>query len=901
MPELSLVLLIGASGSGKSTFAKRHFKPTEIVSSDFCRGLVSDDENSQAASGDAFELLHFIVDKRLKTGLLTVVDATNVQKEDRKSLLDLARANHCLTAAIVLDMPDALCHERNSHRNDRNFGSHVVRRQRTFLRKSLSSLKDEGFRQVYVLKSPEEVENIEIKRSKLWNNRKEECGPFDIIGDIHGCYDELTSLLAKLGYEPISAAEAGIEPRQSEVDAPVYRHSQGRRVIFLGDLVDRGPASDKVLALVMNTVDAGHGFCVPGNHDIKLLKKLRGKKVRITHGLAETLEQLEPLSQDYKDSAAVFIEKLVSHLVLDGGNLVVAHAGLKEAYQGRSSGKVREFCLYGETTGETDEYGLPVRYNWAIDYRGKARVVYGHTPTSQAAWLNNTICIDTGCVFGGSLTALRYPENELVSVPALRQYYEPAKPLHGAKTDTAGDLSEQDGLSIEDVLIPGSNSKKIVETGLMGNLLIKEENARAALEVMSRFALHPRYLVYLPPTMSPGETSKEANLLEHPREALAYYGAAQIEQVVLQEKHMGSRALVLVGRDAESFTSRFGGEEKLGVIYTRSGRSFFNADQVELETALLKRISAALAEAELFEKFKSDWFLIDCELLPWSAKAQGLLQEQYAAVAASSEVVLGLKRQLTQTALRRLPDSKELQALAERSELEFDAAEKFRTAYGHYCWPVEGLEDLKVAPFQILACEKTSMLFVDHLEQMKLLAPLAEIDSGIFRKTRYRLCPTPFNSDGGEEGLRLAMQFFEEITGKIAKGEVSGEGSGKGSGKGSGGEAGAGEGIVVKPYLPDWQSARSVMMRDGRLLQPAIKCRASEYLRIIYGADYLLPHNLEKLKQRGLSLKRSLAAREFALGAEALDRLSRGEPLHRIHECVFAVLALESAPVDPRL
>lgn len=887
MPELSLVLLIGASGSGKSTFAKRHFKPTEIVSSDFCRGLVSDDENSQAASGDAFELLHFIVDKRLKTGLLTVVDATNVQKEDRKSLLDLARANHCLTAAIVLDMPDALCHERNSQRNDRNFGSHVVRRQRAFLRKSLSGLKDEGFRQVYVLKSPEEVENIEIKRSKLWNNRKEESGPFDIIGDIHGCYDELTSLLEKLGYEPIDAGEAGIEPRQSEVVAPVYRHSQGRRLIFLGDLVDRGPASHKVLALVMNTVDAGHGFCVPGNHDIKLLKKLRGKKVRITHGLAETLEQLEPLSQDYKDSAAVFIEKLVSHLVLDGGNLVVAHAGLKEAYQGRSSGKVREFCLYGETTGETDEYGLPVRYNWAIDYRGKARVVYGHTPTAQAAWLNNTICIDTGCVFGGSLTSLRYPENELVSVPALRQYYEPAKPLHEAKSGAADEQSEQDGLSIEDVLIPGPNSKKIVETALMGNLLIKEENARAALEVMSRFALHPRYLVYLPPTMSPCETSKEANLLEHPQEALAYYGAAQIEQVVLQEKHMGSRALILVGRDRASFTARFGGEEKLGVIYTRSGRSFFNADQSELESALLHRIAAALAKAKLFEKFNSDWFLIDCELLPWSAKAQGLLQEQYAAVAASSEVVLGLKRQLTKTARRRLPDSAELQALAERSVLEFDAAGKFRTAYGHYCWPVEGLEDLKVAPFQILACEKTSLLFVDHLEQMKMLAPLADIDSGIFRKTRYQLCPTPFNGDAGEEGLRLAMQFFQEITG------INDPDNGSG--------ARAGEGMVVKPYLPDWQSAWSVMLRDGRLLQPAIKCRASEYLRIIYGADYLLPHNLERLKQRGLSLKRSLAAREFALGAEALDRLSRGEPLHRIHECVFAVLALESAPVDPRL
>ncbi|MFD0788303.1 metallophosphoesterase, partial [Micromonospora azadirachtae] len=198
------------------------------------------------------------------------------------------------------------------------------------------------------------------------------------------------------------------------------------------DLVDRGPDSPGVLRLVMGMVAAGHAICVPGNHEQKLLRRLRGRDVRLTHGLAETMAQLEAESPEFVSAVARFVDGLVSHFVLDGGRLVVAHAGLKEEYQGRASGRVRAFALFGETTGETDEYGLPVRYPWARDYRGSAMVVYGHTPTPEPEWVNNTICVDTGCVFGGRLTALRYPERELVSVAAKREWYAPARPLTAA-------------------------------------------------------------------------------------------------------------------------------------------------------------------------------------------------------------------------------------------------------------------------------------------------------------------------------------------------------------------------------------------------------------------------------------------------------------------------------------
>ena len=409
IPELSLVVLIGPSGCGKSTFARKHFKPTEVLSSDFCRALVSDDENNQAATKDAFEILHFIAAKRLAAGKLTVVDATNVQPEARKPLVALAREYHVLPVAIVLNPPTRVCEDRNRLRSDRNFGPHVIRQQTQQLRRSIRNLKREGFRHIFEFSSPEEIDAVIIQREKLWNDRKDEHGPFDIIGDVHGCYDELHALLTELGYAINSGYEA--------------RHPEGRKAVFLGDLVDRGPKIPEVLKLVMRMTQSGQALAVPGNHDTKLMRKLRGRDVQITHGLAESLQQLENEPPEFKENVASFIDSLVSHYVLDDGRLVVAHAGLKEKLQGRGSGKVRDFALYGETTGETDEFGLPVRYNWAAEYRGRAIVVYGHTPVPEPEWLNGTICIDTGCVFGGKLTALRYPEKELVSVPALQTYY----------------------------------------------------------------------------------------------------------------------------------------------------------------------------------------------------------------------------------------------------------------------------------------------------------------------------------------------------------------------------------------------------------------------------------------------------------------------------------------------
>ena len=876
VPELSLVVLIGVTGSGKSTFARAHFKPTEVISSDFCRGLVADDENDQSATPDAFEVLQFIAGKRLASGRLTVVDATNVQPEARRQLVLLAREHDVLPVAIVLDLPEKLCAERNAGRPDRDFGPHVLRRQRGQLRRGLRGLAREGFRTVHVLRTPEEVGAAAITRTRLYSDLRHEGGPFDVIGDVHGCRAELEQLLAELGYV-IERDPAG---------RPVNARHPDRRAVFVGNLVDRGPDTPGVLRLVMGMVAAGTAFCVAGNHEAKLLKALRGKNVKRSHGLDASMEQLDAETEEFRAGAAQFIDGLISHYVLDGGRLVVAHAGLIERYHGRASGRVREFCLYGQTTGETDEYGLPVRYPWATEYRGRAVVVYGHTPVPAAEWLNNTVCVDTGCVFGGRLTALQYPERTLVSVPAARVYHAPAKPFPavsgpgaGPGASSAASRREPDVLDIADV-----SGSRVVETAYLPRVGVRDAHAAAALEVMSRFAIDPRWLLYLPPTMSPVATQPDGDLLEHPDQAFAAYRADGVAEVVCEEKHMGSRAVLLVCRSPQDAAARFGVTPAPGAVWTRTGRPFFpaapaasaspaapaatagpaapaaTAGTAPLTSELLTRLREAAEEAGLFAELDTSWLLLDAELVPWNVKAGALLRGQYAAVGAAALASLPVAvSALEQAVARGLPAVGEL---LDRTRSRLVNAEAFTAAYLRYCWATDGLAGVRVAPFQLLATEGAAYHERPHLWHLALADRLAAADPELISVTR-RVCAD--TSDPAP-----ATQWWEELT------------------------AAGGEGMVVKP-------AANLTRGPKGLVQPGLKVRGREYLRLIYGPDYTEPAHLTRLRQRALSHKRSLALREYALGLEALDRVAGGEPLWRVHECVFAVLALESEPVDPRL
>ncbi|MDE0124928.1 MAG: polynucleotide kinase-phosphatase [Bryobacterales bacterium] len=845
IPDFSLVVLVGPTGAGKSTFGEKHFLETEIVSSDRCRGLVSDDVTDQSATDDAFALLHYTAGLRLKRRKLTVIDSTAVRREDRSNVVKLARVHHALPIALVFDIDPSTCNERNRARG-RRLGAHVARNQSWQLRKGLRGLRREGFGSVYVMKSPEDAEAAELAREPLWTDRRRDHGPFDIIGDVHGCFDELAALLERLGYR-IDPFEVGSERLIRA------RHPEGRKAVFVGDLTDRGPRNVDSLRLVAGICEDGNGLCVMGNHDFKLSRWLRGNKVQVTNGLDLTAAELERTSKAFRRRILAFLGTMRSHYWLAGGRLVIAHAGLKEEMHGRASRAMREFSLFGETTGETDEQGLPVRLEWARDYRGRAEVIFGHTPVAKAEWLNRTLCIDTGCVIGGELTAYRWPEREVVAVPAARQYAVPAKP----PVSRGGRSAQQEHDEL--LYFDDYTGKRRIGTRFGRTITIPAENSLAALETLSRFGIDPRWLIYLPPTMSPPAGAPEGPFLEHPEQAFKYFKTLGICDLVAEEKHMGSRALLVVAKDAATARSRFGAEDgKSGVVYTRTGRSFFRSDSDEAE--VVARVGAAMDSSGLWDDLATGWVLLDAEVMPWSAKAGQLLGSQYrptvAGARSSAEALI--------EAIGRTVGAVDLDPLRESAERQLANATQMGIALEGYCWDAETIDDYRIAPFHLLAAEEQVFIDKPHTWHMDTISRIADTQP-ILQSTVWRRVNVDEEAD-----RKAVVEWWLEHTGR------------------------GGEGIVVKPS--EW-----TLRRPGTFVQPALKVRGREYLRIIYGPDYCEPRHLERLRHRTLGHKRSKAARETQLGFEGLYRFVESQPLAKVHECVHGVLALESEPVDPRL
>ena len=406
----NLVVLVGASGAGKSTWAARNFLPTQVVSTDRCRALVGDREEVQAYSKQAFELFYFLIEKRMELHKLVVADSTALDPAVRRKLLSIAREHGYPATAVVFSAGLGIRRERNRTRV-RRVEDEVLVRQQEALERALPEVRGEGWDTVLTL-GPHDADSVTVRRLSA-GVYSDAPPPYDVVGDVHGCYDELTELLGRLGWAR---------------EGDTYAHPEGRTLVSLGDLADRGPDMPGCFRLWTRLVAEGKALFVPGNHDNKLLRYLRGRKVQVTHGLQQSAEQLGELPEAEREALKAGIVRLISeappYLILDRGRLVVAHAGIKAAMIGKVSRHIRDFTLYGDVTGERAPEGFPVRRDWAAGYRGNALVAYGHTPVREPVFRHNTVNIDTGCVFGGALTALRYPELELVQVQARRTYYE---------------------------------------------------------------------------------------------------------------------------------------------------------------------------------------------------------------------------------------------------------------------------------------------------------------------------------------------------------------------------------------------------------------------------------------------------------------------------------------------
>ena len=840
-----------ASGSGKSTFAAHALRAVrDAVERLLPRACL---QRRERPGGDQRGLRgtpRSSRRKRLDAGLLTVIDATNVQPEARALARRISRATTtCCRSPIVLDVPRArLRRAQRKPATDRTLRR--VRRQapagpaaplaaRTSARglppgpRPLRGRGDRG--------------SAQFVREPLLNDRRDERGPFDAIGDVHGCRSELETLLG----------EARLLIERDDEGRPDRRRSP------------RGPPRDLPRRPGRSRARHAGRAAARDGHGRRRARPRRARQPRgEARARASRARRCRPATGSPSRSPSSprrppssgprscgSAASSSSHLVLDDGKLVVAHAGLIEKYQGRASGRVRSFALYGDTTGETDEYGLPVRLPWADDYRGKATVLYGHTPTLEAEWVNNTMCLDTGCVFGGKLSALRYPEREVVSVPAEQVWYEPVAPLgrrsgvrpaeHARSRAPAHRRRARQADRRDARVRQGRHSRGQRRRRSRGHEPLGDRPAPAALPAADDES---------------ADTSRARRTCSSTRPRRSPPTAERAStDVICEEKHMGSRAVVLLTRDP----SRFDAPDRLARRRPHAHRPAVlrrgDDRQTFLDAARRRRERRTLGGAR-----RRTGFSFDARAAAVVAQGGSMIREQYA-TRRSRRDRRAARGRCARSSRPPRPRSRRRRPSRAHAIAAREIAEAYRDAYRRYSPPVSGLDGVQLAPFQLLATEGASHLGQDHAWHLAIADRLAEADRSSSADPADRGRPRR-----RPDSEAAATTWWEELT------------------------AAGGEGMVVKPVA-------GLVARNAALAQPGIKVRGREYLRIIYGPDYTEPQNLARLRDRDVAHKRSMALREYALGVEAVERFVAGEPLWRVHQAVFGVLAMESEPVDPRL
>ncbi|WP_026908152.1 polynucleotide kinase-phosphatase [Paucisalibacillus globulus] len=860
LPYSGIVLLVGPSNSGKSTFLKnlinsKQILPSEVVSSDDFRVLVSDVEfmdwkqkpkdeadsifdEYQSISKEAFSLMDSLIEKRCRLNKLSFVDATHLHSDDRKRYIELARKNHVPIMALVFDIDQHILLARDEMRKNPRGNRRIKQQYQTFKREK-RFIKKEGYFASYFISDMDDISLIRKSNNPV---ELEIGNGIDIIGDIHGCYDEMIQLLEKLGYE--------------KNDEGYYAHPDGRRFLSLGDIMSRGPNSLETIQFFLRHVNNGLAYMIDSNHGWKIARWLDGRNVTMNHGDERIEEEFEQFQENLGEARALELKQQTKHLLLKAPShyvvtknnvptVVCTHAGIKDEFIGKQSYDISDFCRYGDTDGVND-FDKPIRKDWTIHHKISCLILWGHDPKPKPLIINNTINIDQGVVFGGELTAFRYPEKQFVSVKAKQDY------SNGGNNPLIE--WEKNRLNLPNI-VKFMNGYSVL-TDEIGEVHVAKKHVIPAMDRVSHFTIPIEELVYIPPTMSP--TPKASNLkdyLEHPKEAIDYYRSVGMNRMVAEKKHMGSRGVLLIFKDKEA-AIKYIGRETLGVIYTRTGKRFF---QEETEKEIMKQINEGMLSNDYFTTYDTDYVLLDAEIMPWNLKAKELISSQYAHV---SENAILDRSYLVDKLKETVPTNQQLEGWLREYEEKLEHALVFKEVFQKYCWNVEGVKEIQIAPFHVLAHSNETFFDKPHTWHMEMNQEFAKL-ADIFVETEFMV----IDSESSEAEV---INWWETMT-------KDGH-----------------EGIVIKPET-------FISRYKGKLIQPAIKVRGRKYLHIIYGMDYLEPENLSRLKERNTSKKQKLALKEFALGMEGIKRFVDGDSLERVHECVLGVLAMETDPVDPRL
>lgn len=850
VPSNALVVAVGVSGSGKSSLSHNLF-PGCVVSSDSCRRVLSSDisvcgggevrikttptpsDELQKYSEGAFVLFHAWIRARLRHGLLTVADSTALRPEFRSDLHKIGQEEHVKVVYLFVDTPFAECVRRNAERAPQDrVPESVIKRQFASLNRSRSWLRKDDH--VYTVKPGDEVE-VQVVEGVLGIEAK----AIDVVGDVHGCMDELVELIGKLGYRQRTLDLMEEIDQESPTANSLYWHPEGRKLVFVGDLIDRGPHPYGVLDFVRRHVQAGVAELVLSNHERKLRSYLSGRNVTIKPEFQKTIDSI-PADADKKGLKS-FLHSLRPYRqwsAPDGQEWVVVHAAFDPKFAGKIDGKIEEYCVYGPVNSVDPVTHRPDRIAWWESYRPGPKVVYGHviTDDGKPRVVNGTYGIDTGCVHGGSLTALRLPEQEFVQVKARRLY-------HGT-VDYADKKKAEEGEHLG-VLLHRRVTVRDQE-GKTHDVFLKDRGLMDAIDALSTRTVSPDKLAWLSPTMSPGPISEDPSLMEDPVTAAKWMFANAPEGAALcaQVKHMGSRG---------TWLCEYKGDRWEIACWTRNGYEMFDEPRrSEVYEALqhpLTFLAAQLADMGMLP----DTILLDSEVMPFNQHGAEWLERTFMQTAAAGHV--------SRFAMARAANAGGQKEQAQRLLGRMENLKLYGDAANRFCWPVGGVNDLKVGVFNVL------YPFHD-MAHGKLCDTLAAAlrNFPVFQPTEYRLVHNT------EESLDMLSKWFDGLT---AKGL---------------------EGVVLKYDDPKVWSAT-------KFPQQALKVRGKDYLRIIYGPQYLEPEILAALrKERRVDGKMRMAYQQTLLGREALARrFGENRPFEAWHECVIGILGAERATVDPRL